>query len=478
MDCLLGIDIGTTGTKSALFSSDGELIDSDYKTYPILYPGKGMAEQDPEDWWDALVTTVRNISSQSSKIKDVAAMSLSTQGGCLVLLDDNFKPLCHAVSWLDRRASETSELLEKQMTAMELYRTCGWGSINALMFPLTFWFRQNRPDIFKKARYFASTVDYINFRLTGTFSTDYTNLALAEFLDIDRKDWSDRALDVAGISRESISEIRPSGTVIGRLKSKTASILGLPEHVVLVSGAHDQYCANIGAGAVNTGDCVLSTGTAWVLTLTADRLLFDDEFIIHPCLHILDNKYGLMTAVASGGNSLNWFRNTFRPDMSYKDLSAEAEKAEPGSNGLLFVPQNISKSGKGSFQNIDTVHGFAHFTRSVFEGVVLSNRLCLDSFSKYGVSISRVIMIGGGAKSSVWPQITADVSGIPIVINEQTEAACAGAALLAGAGVGMYPSIEKASKRFTGKQYVIEPDEENAAIYDGVYREFLHYLGK
>ena len=478
MDCLLGIDIGTTGTKSALFSTDGELIDSDYKSYPILYPGKGMAEQNPEDWWDALVATVRNISSRNSEINDVVAMSLSTQGGCLALLDDSFRPLCHAVSWLDRRANETSALLEDQMSAGELYRTCGWGSTNALMFPLAFWFRRKRPDIFKKARYFASTVDYINYRLTGKFSTDYTNLALAEFLDIGRKDWSDRALDVAGLSRESVSEIQPSGTVIGRLKSETAAKLGLPEHVVLVSGAHDQYCANIGAGAVNTGDCVLSTGTAWVLTLTADRLLFDDEFIIHPCLHILDNKYGLMTAVASGGNSLNWFQNTFRPDMSYKDLSTEAEKAEPGCNGLLFVPQNISKRGKGSFQNIDTVHGFAHFTRSVFEGVVLSNRLCLDSFSKNGVSISRVIMIGGGARSSVWPRIVADVSGIPIVINGQTEAACAGAALLAGAGVGIYSSIEDAGRRFTGNQYVIEPDEGNTAVYDGVYEEFLWYLGK
>jgi xylulokinase len=211
------------------------------------------------------------------------------------------------------------------------------------------------------------------------------------------------------------------------------------------------------------------------MTVTADSPVFDKDRIIHPCIHVLEDKYGLMTAVASGGNSLNWFRNTFCPDTSLEEMNAEAEKTSPGSKGLTFVPLHMSWHGKGSFINIDTSHEFRHFVRSVFEGVVLSNRIHLDTFAKNKISIKRVIMIGGGAKSSVWPHIVADVSNIPLILNEQKEAACAGAALLAGYGTGVFTSIEEMSKRFNREHSIIRPDGKNVETYNRLYEDFVRY---
>ena len=476
MDYILGIDIGTTGTKSALFSADGCLVDSRHISYPITYPKEGWAEQNPEDWWNALVGTVRALVTGKKDFIKVSAMSLSTQGGCLILLDDHFHPVCNAISWLDTRAEEVSDLLLEKITLEDIYTSCGWISVKGCSFPSAFWFKEKRPDLFKRARYCASTIDYINYRLTGRFSIDYTNLAMTEFLDLHKRDWSDKALQIAGITRDNVSEIVASGNIIGKLKGAVAEELGLSKNVILVSGAHDQYCANIGAGAVNNGDCVLSTGTAWVLTLTTDRLLFDKNQILHPCIHLIKNKFGLMTSVPSGGNSLNWFQSTFRPGFNFEELSKEAEKADVGSEGMIFIPQSVSQHGKASFLNIDTVHNIGHFARSIFEGVAFANRRHIEAFASCGLKINKLIMIGGGARSAVWPQIVADISGVHVIIPEQKEAACAGAAILAGVGTGIFTSIEEAAKRFIGKDIQITPTEKNSVIYEKMYNDFVNFL--
>lgn len=473
MDCILGIDIGTTGTKSALFAIDGELIDSEYISYKINYPRETWAEQNPDDWWNALVRTVRTLVSRNKDRFHIISMSLSTQGGCLILLDEYFNPITTAVSWLDRRAQEVAELLKKAISQEDLYKTCGWSDLDGLSFPTLFWFKEKMPDHFYRSRYFASTIDYINYLLTGKFSIDYTNLAMTMFLDLHKRDWSDKALHIVGLTRNNVPEIAPSGSSIGKLKSKAAEELGLSKDVILVSGAHDQYCASIGAGSIKNGDCILSCGTAWVLLVTSERLFFDENMNIHPGIHVLDNKYGLLTSVPSGGNSLNWFQNTFQPHLSYEALSEKVKKIEVGSAGLLFVPPHISKSGRGLFYNIDTAHGFGHFTRSIFEGVAYANRKHLESLSETGQKIKRIIMIGGGAKSTVWPQIVADISNLPLIIPKQKEAACAGAAILAAVGSGLFSSIEAACERFSGETHPIQPSEKNAAIYEKMYKNFI-----
>jgi sugar (pentulose or hexulose) kinase len=338
------------------------------------------------------------------------------------------------------------------------------------------WFRERNIELFKEASFFASTIDYINARLTGRFVIDFTNLALTEFLDIEKQDWSEALIAIAGIERSRIPEIVPSGTVIGYLTKDAADQLGLSSKVLVVSGSHDQYCANIGAGAVNHGDCVLSSGTAWVLLATSDQLLWDNQGLIHPGIHIIKNKYGLMSAVSSAGDALNWYQRTFLGKQSLDKLDARVSRVNAGSDGVVFIPKFTSNSKRASFINVDTLHDRMHFARAVYEGVALANEHHVKAFERIGMKIRKIHMIGGGAKSALWPRIVADVSGVPVEIPEQKESACAGAAMLAGVGSGIFSSIEDAAEKFIGTIEHIEPDVKNSEVYEKAYQRFVAAL--
>ncbi len=476
MEYLLGIDVGTNGTKSVLFTTEGTFVDLAYKGYDLLYPREGWVEQRATDWWDALVETVRQLLARNKVAQRVVALSLSAQGGATVPIDKEFRPMSNAVSWLDMRAREVQPLIERQISEGELERICGWNRLYCCNFPVVVWFREKNIDLFKNARYFASTIDFINYRLTGLFVIDFSNLALTEFLDIQKQDWSEGLLAIAGIDRSRIPEIVPSGILIGSLTKETAGELGLSSKVLVVSGGHDQYCANIGAGAIHDGDCVLSSGTAWVLLATSDRLLRDGEGLIHPGIHLMKDKYGLMSAVSSAGDSLNWYQRSFFGKHSLEKLGDRVSKVNAGSEGLIFIPKFTSKSKKASFIDVDTIHGRMHFARAVYEGVALANEHHMRAFERIGMKIKKIHMIGGGARSTLWPQIVADVSDIPVEIPEQKEAACAGAAILAGVGSGVFPSIEEAAGRFTGQTERVEPDVNNREVYEGAYQRFVSAL--
>ncbi len=476
--CLLGIDVGTTMVKSALFTETGERLGLERAPCPLSHPRDGWAEQAPDDWWRLVAETVRAVTERVPG-RRVKSLALSTQGGCLCPLDGDFSPLAPAVSWLDRRAAEVTDIVSEAIPPEELYRTCGWGTTTGLGMPLVVWFREKRPGLFRRTRYFASTADYLAARLTGRFAIDYSNCAMTLFFRMDPPGLSERAAGAAGIERGMLPECLPSGVPLGTLTPRAAGELGLDPETLVVTGAHDQYCASIGAGAVRTGDCVLSTGTAWVMVATADAPLFDDARAIHPCPHVLADRYGLLTSVPSGGESLNWYRDVFRPSETFESLGAEAMTAAPSAAAPLFIPKFTAAGDRAAFLRLDSSHTPADITRSVLEGVAFANRLHLETFARNGVPVERLIMIGGGASSTVWPRITADVSRIPIAIPERTEAACAGAAMLAGVGAGVFGDIEAAHEAFFrdgGSN--IEPDCERSAIYEDLFAAFTSMLDR
>lgn len=484
MKYLLGIDIGTTATKSAIFSEEGKLIDIESKSYPLFYPEKGWVEQNAEDWWDALIETAGRLVRRNKLDGDIVSISLSTQGGALVLLDKNFNPVYPAVSWMDTRARDTKNELLKNISKSELYRKCGWPIIEGLNFPTIYWFRRKKPEVFKKAVFFASTIDYINKLLTDRFVIDYTNLALTEFLNIEVMGYNEKTLEIAGLDYKNLPEIIPSGEMVGRVKKEVADEIGISRDVTVISGAHDQYCASIGAGATEVGDCILSAGTAWVLLATADKLYFkgegteSDSIIgsVNPGIHPIRGKYGLMTSVPFGGNALKWYRDTFRSKLTYEELNMEALRVRPCADGLYFIPIMGSRSGRGAFVGIDGIHRIDHFTRAVFEGVAFTNRRHMELIEGSGLKVSRLIMIGGGAKSALWPEIVASVLNKKVFIPEIREAACAGAAVLAGYGMGVFNSIGNGSMLFSGDITVIEPDSDNVNKYNSSFNMFLSLI--
>ena len=465
MEYVLGIDVGTNATKTGLFDLGGRLVDLEHAEYPVDYPAEGRVEQDPEHWWNAITATVRRLVRRRGIKHDVRALSLSTQGGVTLLLDRSYGPLHPGISWLDARAMEIVPQLSRETSVEELYRSCGFPALGRLNLSQAVWFRLKRPDLFERCAHFASAVDYLNQRLTGIFAVDISNLAHNALLDMSSGDYSDRLLEVAGLSRQQLPEIIPSGTPVATVTRNAALELDLNPEVLVVSGAHDQYCASVGAGAAEVGDCVLSAGTAWALLATTDRPHFDEQYGVFPGIHVFQGRHGLMSAVSAGGNSLNWFREAFAGSTPFRKLDEAALGVEAGSLGLVFVPRLNAQSGRGAFLGIDNVHSLSHFARAVMEGVALFNQMSLERIRELGVPLRRLIMIGGGAKSTLWPQIVADMAKLPLFVPNQTEAPCVGAALLALTGAGFVDGIEAACRRLSDSGHTVEPNPSLGAVY-------------
>ena len=476
MECLLGIDVGTTGIKAGLFTAEGEMVDLEYRSYPISYLQPGWVEQNPEDWWENLVLAVRRISERNSDTRRVLGISLSTQGGCTTLLDENFRPLQPSISWLDTRASEVADDLRTLVGEQKLYETSGWANFDRLTFPVLFWFRKMRPDILDRASYIASTIDYLNYRLSGHFAVDVTNAAMTQLMDLHRRRWWGDALSLVGMSETQFAEIVSPGRVLGTLTREAAEALGLPSGVQVVAGMHDQYSASLGAGSIQIGDCVLSSGTAWVLLLTWQGMVFEPSRKLHPGIHVLPDKAGLLTTTPFGGGNLEWFRDAFAMDANLAELSLTAAKAPRGSQGVFFMPHGVTRSGRAAFLGMDSSHRIEHIVRAIFEGVAYSVKQNFEIFQRNGLAVKRVVMIGGGAKSEIWPEITAEILGVQLSLPSVREAACTGTGILSSVSIGLFENVEEAVQHFVGPTVSMSPRLDNVEFYQREYGRFVEYL--
>ncbi|PIW18931.1 MAG: hypothetical protein COW34_04005 [Armatimonadetes bacterium CG17_big_fil_post_rev_8_21_14_2_50_66_6] len=474
MPHLLAIDVGTTGTKAALFDHTGRLAANAVSEYPLLTPRGSWVEQDAEDWWQAVVLTVRQVLAAGPR--DVRALSLSTQGGAWAPLDTGGNALRPALSWMDKRADAIGRRLEAQKGAEWLYRLSGWSVGGGLPLLLTCWLREHEPEVFGQAAYFADTHAFVAHRLTGRLVTDHSNAAITQFYDLTNADWSPAACVFAGVDVDQLPALRRAGEPFGQLTPTAAAELGLPGETMVCVGGHDQYCAALGAGVTREGTCLLSCGTAWVALVDSPTLVFDPARKVSPGTHVIQDHWGLLTSVPVAGASFRWFRDRFRPGRPYEAVSAEAAAAPPGCGGLLFLPSNLRERPGSAFVDLDLSHDGAHLARAIMEGVAFAVRRNAEAISALGVATQGLTMIGGGARSDCWSQIVADVCQVPVTLPTQAEAACAGAAVLAGLGAGIFPEAQAAAESFTGIARLREPLAANAAVYTDQYGRFLQAL--
>lgn len=486
MKYIIGIDIGTTGAKTLIFDEQGRRVGHAYRGYSMQNPKPNWVEQDPGDWWQALVDTVREATGKIKDPGNVAAVSISSQGGSLVTLDKAGNPLIPAISWMDRRAGQQElDMLRKGKEDDYHYTRTGWKLTNSFNLVQILWLRNHRPEIFSKVAYYLAASDYINYRLTGMLMTDITSAGITNMEDINRRDWDEAVFADLGISRKQVSRIRPSGEVVGKLTQKAADELGLTADTLVINGGHDQYCGAIGSGAVSAGDFMLATGTAWVVLGTFDKMLFDRHSYIAPCPHILPDRYGAMATVPTGGVSMEWFRGTFRsadtqaPD-SFAVIDREAADTEPGSEGLLFYPHFSGATcpswhirNRASFLGIHLRHTRAHFARAVMEGVAYDINEIINALGQKGGMARRIIMSGGAAKSDLWTRIVADVTNLPVLRPEQTDAASTGAAMVAAVGAGIVKDYKAAAELFLKKPSPVMPNEDDHQIYDTIRTRYL-----
>jgi len=479
MNYLLGIDVGTTGAKVALFDEAGRFLDVAGREYPMYHPAADQVEQDPEDWWRATVEATRCLIAQHpAAAASIAALAVSTQGGCTQLLDEHHRPLGRAISWLDTRSKSICAKWRQQFGDEFFYCHAGWTLKACLSLTQLEWLRVNRPDHFRRAALMVGTLDYMNMKLTGRVATDRTNAAISQLFGLEQLDWSDQLLALPHMPRERMPQIVPSGQPLGSLTAEAARALGINTTAVVASGGHDQYCAALGSGVTGAGDCLLSCGTAWVPLAITSRLTLDPAMRVYPGVHTVPGKWGLLQSVPAAGLALRWYRDTFCEQMSYEQLSDMAAEVPPGADGLLFLTAATVGDSGFHFAGAQLNHTRAHFARAILEGAVCRARQCLENLASMGTPAVRLVMIGGGAKSSIWPQIVTDLTGLRTDLPEISEAACRGAAMLGGIGAGVFRDFERAQERFATRTRTVPASSEARSAYEQLYARFNEHAEK
>ncbi|WP_413306623.1 xylulokinase [Bacillus sp. 1P10SD] len=487
MGYLLGIDIGTSGTKTCLFRYDGELVTSAYAEYPMLQPQVGWAEQHPEDWWNATKQTIQMIFKQAKiKASSIRGIGLSGQMHGLVLVDRNGTVLRPAIIWCDQRTGQQVEWMRDSIGTEKIIELTSNTPLPNYTATKLLWVRDNEPTIYEKIHKVLLPKDYIRYKLTQEFATEVSDASGTLLLDVASRKWSSKMVTLLGIENDWLPEVRESNQISGTV-SKLAEIeTGLAEGTAVVGGAGDQAAGAVGNGIVHAGVISATIGTSGVVFASTDEIKKDSLGRLHSFCHAVPGKWHVMGVTQAAGGSLQWFRNHFglsemehakslQKDV-YDIFSEKAMDVKPGSEGLVFLPYlmgertpHLDSYAKGTFIGITTRHGKEHFIRSIMEGVAFSLKDCLSLIDDLKIPNTEIRLSGGGAKSLVWRQIFADVFNQKIHRIHANEGPAFGAALLAGVGTNIYSSVEEACSQTVKYYDAVEPTQEFVERYEDYY---------
>lgn len=426
---LMGIDVGTTSVKTAVFNEKLEMLTSSNIDYIIESHGD-IVEFDGEKYWETIKTELENLEIP------VDALAIDTQCETLILTDDEGNPVRKAIVWLDNRATKEAAFLENHFGRKKVYEITGQPEITAT-WPACklLWVKNNEPEIWAKTKKIFLLEDYLLYKLTGEFVTEKTLQSSTIYFDINRGTWWDDMLEVIGVTPDMLPRLCDSGEYIGDYKG-----------IKIVTGAMDQVSGAIGAGVIKKGIISEMTGTTMVIFSPTDAIPEFDESSIVPCHYNYDGKYCLLTWSSTAGMALKWFKNAFCENFSFKELDELAEKIEPGCNGLTFLPYlcgstmpKYNPDARGSFTGITPEHTRAHFVRSIMEAISCTLKENLDYI---GADVTEIRAMGGGANSPLWCQMKADMTGKTLHTLKNSETACLGGAILAGVGTGVFESVE------------------------------------
>ena len=477
---LLGIDVGTTGTKTLLFSTDGQLLGHAYRGYEMYNPQVGYSEQNAEDWWNAVCETVREVCADPEIGKAVAAISLSLQGGTMVAVDKDMKPVRPAMVWNDGRGGPQTEAFIREFGDADLmYQKTGWRLSKSMLATESRWMRENEPELFEKTAMFLSVPDYISMKMTGIPAVDMSDAGNNQFANIRTESYDPEILKFSGVTENQLPKLVHSGDVIGHLTAEAAEAMGLSTDCVLVAGAHDQYAVALGAGALHNGDILIGSGTCWVVTAIGDEPDFESG--LAQSVAAAPGKWGTLWSLSSGGVCLEWWRRNLTVDtdgsqVPYDVINQEVAVRKAAEDGLFFFPfsgRAGEKRGfrKASFIGLDLSHDRFHMARAIMEGVAFQIVWMMEKFkakpSKDGLKLT-----GGASKSKAWCQMVADISGLPVRIPEVADMACVGAAILAGVGCGIYKDAAEGHAKLATGEKILLPDPDRSEQYRKLFIEY------
>jgi xylulokinase len=473
---IIGIDVGTGGTRAVLVDEKGTLLGSaTHEHAQFASPQNGWAEQDPRDWWNACQKAVGKLLRETGVSKsEIAAVGLAGQMHGAVLLDEKEEVLMPALIWCDQRTAEECRVLNETIGEQRLVELTSNPALPNFTLTKLMWVRTHEPEIWKQFHSFLLPKDYVRLQLTGVKAIDVSDASGTLLLDVVHRRWSMEMVRATGLDERCLPEVFESPEIVGKITARAAQATGLAEGTPVVAGAGDQAGGAIGMGIVKAG-CVSATiGTSGVVFAATDQPFLDPRGRLHTFCHAIPNRWHVMGVTQAAGLSLRWFRDNFgtagkSAGDPYDSLSQEAAAIPAGADGVLWAPYlmgertpHLDSDVRGALIGLAASHGRGHIIRAILEGVAFSLKDSLTIFAEIGVPVNDIRLGGGGARSPLWRQIQADVYAKPVSLLAAEEGAAYGSAVLAGVGTGLWPSVDEACAEIVRIASVVNPIKQSS----------------
>lgn len=485
---LLGIDVGTGGTRALVIDEHGTVLASAiHEHQPFASPQPGWAEQDPADWWHAAQLAIRAALEKSNTAPgDIQGIGLAGQMHGAVLLDENNQVIRPSLIWCDQRTTAECEWLNTTIGEKKLVELTSNPALTNFTLTKLLWVRTHEPELWSRFRHLLLPKDYVRFCMTSVHAMDVADASGTLMLDVAHRRWSDEILAATGISKSCLPPVYESQEVVGHVTEEAARITGLKAGTPVVAGAGDQAAGALGMGIVRPGDVSATIGTSGVVFAATDKPFLEPHGRLHTFCHAIPERWHVMGVTQAAGLSLRWFKDTFgvlhdsSPGQdSYDRLAAEAAKIAAGSEGVLWTPYlmgerapHLDPEARATLTGLQAHHHRGHIIRAILEGVAFSLKDTFTIFGELGVPVRQIRLGGGGARSQLWRQIQADIYGSVVEIVEAEEGAAYGAALLAGVGTGTWATVDDACSEVVRIRERIEPDPHARAVLATHYARY------
>ena len=485
---LLGIDIGTSACKVAVFDRNGKVLAAASGDYPVYYPHEGWAEQNPEEWWDAVCrATKETIQKADITADEIAGIGIDGQSWSAIPIDREGNVLANTPIWMDTRAQSICDRLNQEIGQEEIFEVAGNSLQPSYSTAKILWYKENLPEVYAKIYKILQSNSYIAFKLTGAVTQDVSQGYGLHCFNMKKGCWDEKMCERLGIPMEFLPEICDCDHVVGTVTGKAAAECGLVEGIPVVAGGLDAACGTLGAGVIHSGETQEQGGQAGGMSICTEEYKADPRLILS--YHVVPGKWLLQGGTTGGGGVMRWFEREFAAyersrkadtgKSSLEQLNEIAEAVPAGSEGVVFLPYMSGERSpvwnpyaKGVFYGLDFAKTKGHMVRACMEGVAFSLRHNLEVAEAAGAKAEVLRAMGGSANSLLWTQIKADVTGKAVVVPASDTATTLGAAILAGVGVGFYKDYEEAVSMTVKETRRHEPNPENKEVYNKTYRTY------
>ena len=474
----IGIDLGTSAVKLLAMDEKGVIQKVVTKEYPLYFPHPGWSEQNPADWYEQTVEGLKELAA-GIDASQVAGIGAGGQMHGLVALDEKDQVVRPAILWNDGRTGKQTDYLNEVIGKEQLSRYTANIAFAGFTAPKILWMKENEPELFQRTAKIMLPKDYITYRLSGAFCTDYSDASGMLLLDVEHKCWSEQMMEICGIQSAQLPELHESYEVVGTLKPELAKILGLSPEVKIVAGAGDNAAAAVGTGTVGEGRCNIPLGTSGTIFISSRNFRVDENNALHSFDHA-DGYYHLMGCMLSAASCNKWWMDEI---LRTKDYAKEQEKIEKlGENHVFFLPYLMGErsphndpDARAMFVGMTMDTTREDMTQAVMEGVIFGLRDSLEVARKLGIQVERTKICGGGAKSPLWKKMTANILNMEVDVIETEEGPGYGGAILAAVGCGEFTDVEEAAGQLVKVIDTVKPEPGLVSKYEEKYQQFRKY---